>query len=65
MLLTVIVAVGAVGTPENAGLSFSPCTNAVVASVVLLSPYAIVGAVGVPVSTILARRFCTNSVVAN
>jgi hypothetical protein len=43
-------AVGAVGTPVNAGLSFSPCTNAVVATNIELSPYVGVGAFTSPVN---------------
>jgi hypothetical protein len=43
-------AVGAVGIPVNAGLTFSPCTNAVVATTVEFVPDAAVGAVTVPVN---------------
>ena len=34
--------------PVNAGLTFSPCTKAVVATAIVLVPYATVGAVGDP-----------------
>jgi len=43
-------AVGAVGTPVNAGDTFSPCTKAVVAICVELSPTVAVGATGIPVN---------------
>ena len=50
VLLVPAPAVGAVGVPVNAGLAFSPCTNAVVATTVELVPDAAVGAVTVPVN---------------
>ena len=57
--------VGAVGVPENTGLTLLFCTNAVVASWVELSALAAVGAVGTPENPGLTLLFCTNAVVAN
>ena len=53
---------GAVGVPVNAGLTFAPSTNSVVASCVLLVPPSAVGAVGMPTK---CGELVTKAVVAN
>ena len=55
MVFVPTAAVGAVGVPVNAGLTFSPCTNAVVAICVPLVPAANVVDLGVPVKVGLAN----------
>jgi len=50
VLLVPALAVGADGVPVNVGLTFSPCTNAVVATNTELSPYTGVGAFTSPVN---------------
>ena len=62
MVFVPATAVGAVGTPENAGLTLLFCTKAVVASCVVLVELAAVGAVGVPAK---AGLVVTKAVVAN
>ena len=56
-----MLAVGAVGVPENAGETLLFCTNAVVAICVVFVEADAVGAVGVPAK---ATLLVTNAVVA-